>query len=926
MGQYTAGDTNYADYYRTRYAQLYKAYAADPDDISMLVAMANFYSQKNNPMRNLPMAMKYATRAEKNYLAIVDDRQQYKTVSKLIRNKITVASVRQLKSNILAETRNYIANTPTLPESEMALLRNVFANDSVVLRELERHRYNQDFDRARSAGTIGAYYLFLKNHSGTAGAEYAQNEIARQLQLQLADVNEERYVDSAVAPYADCHYIMLLGARHKSHIAYTKATAAHTVEGYRDFLRKHPQSDEYSDALEQLQGLLALQFNTLRTPEEYADFALKNPDDTLADIAMQRLRNIVLTSRDEKALAIYMHNFPLDSLYDYIYRQSYEWRADEGNAEPMRLFLEKNADCPFAMNINADLRRAARTDSIDLRGRVTEQDIPLYTEYTRATMGKRISYVALLRSLQPYIAAHNWKRATAQAKASELVFEDYYNDLYNQLDRLLSSDNPNYNAGIAELTLTGYDVVHPYVTSDGKRMYYTRRNTAGHNQICVSHRAGAGWQVGTAIKISDRGAAVGEDDTLGWQFFGLFAADTQMLVGRGGDIAIATREPGGWRITELPPYPVNTDYYETDPFMLPDGTGMLICSDRPGGHNYQISHSYFHGDTALATDIYFIPRTEGGWGTPVNLGIPVNSPYCELSPVMSRDMHTLYFASDAQGLGYADIYATTRSDASSWTQWSQPLNLGRAVNTAFHDASISLSEDERKLYYSSAPQGERQICRSITLSANPSNYYRTASLNLSSLNGRAAMAHIDVVDADAQLVIYKYAVDNFDKPLTTRLHKDKHYVVHVKAGNLYIPSCEVRPGNTATTCNFKGYSRSNIMTDTVLTTVSSVDFLPGKTTLMPWSWREIESLADWLKQNCPQGQPECHTEIIVHCEEADDTLSYRLSLARGSELKRTLVDMGVPPSALSVSAYGNVMYKEGRRPKSTVMVRIIVGQ
>ena len=921
MGQNAAKDTNYADYYRTRYAQIYKAYAAEPDDIAVLVEMAEFYQQKNNPMRNLPMAMKYAARAEKNYLAIVDDKQQYKVVSRLIRNKITVASVRQLKSKILDETRRYIADNPTLPESEMVLLRNVFASDSVVLRELERQHYNHDFDKARSTGTLAAYYLFLKNHEGTAGAEYARNEIAHLMQQQFADVSDVSYVDSVVHPFADCSYIMQLGARHKSRIAYSHATAQHTVEGYRHFLRSYPQSDEYSDALEQIQQLLALQFNNLRTPKEYAAFALHNPDDTLADIAMTRLRDMVLLRHDQEALTVYMQNFPLDSLYDYIYRQSYEWRADEGNAEPMRLFLQKNAKCPFAMKIMADLRRAVRTDSIELRRHVAEHEVPLYAEDTRKAMGKRLSYVALQRSLQPFIASHNWNRAIAQAKSSELVFEDSYNDLYNELLQLVGTDNADYRSVAAELTLTGYDVLHPCLTADGKRLYYTRHDAAGHNEIHVSLRAATGWQVGTPVKILDQGAALGEDDSLGWRFYGLFAADTQMLLGRGGDIAIATREGGGWRISELPPYPVNTDYYETDPYMLPDGTGMLICSDRPGGHNYQPSGSYFHGDTALATDIWFIPRTEGGWGTPVNLGIDINSPYCELSPVLSRDMHTLYFVSDARGLGYGDLWVSTRSDAASWTRWSKPVNLGRTVNSAFWDASLSLTDDERRLLFTTSPQGGQQVCRSLTLSSTPANYYRSATISLTALKDRAAMAHIEVVDADAMLVMYKYAVDNFAKPISLRLHKDKYYLVHIKAAGLYIPSWEVRPGTGTVVCNVKGYSRSNITMDTVLTTLASVHFVPGSTTLLPCSWREIESLAEWLRPNKGGGQV-CHAEIIVHCEEDDDTLAYRLSLAQGRELKKTLTEMGVPPTALSISAYGNVMYKAGRRPKSQVMLRL----
>ena len=143
-------DTNYAEYYRMQYARVYKAYAQNPDDVANLMAMAEFYSSTNNPMRNLPMAMRYVQKAEKNYVAMIDDRDRYKEVSRLIRNKITLAAVRQKKQSIIEETRVYVAGNNTLPESEINLFKEVFSSDAIIMREVERHRYMQAFDMART--------------------------------------------------------------------------------------------------------------------------------------------------------------------------------------------------------------------------------------------------------------------------------------------------------------------------------------------------------------------------------------------------------------------------------------------------------------------------------------------------------------------------------------------------------------------------------------------------------------------------------------------------------------------------------------------------------------------------------------------------------------------------------------------------------
>ena len=61
-------------------------------------------------------------------------------------------------------------------------------------------------------------------------------------------------------------------------------------------------------------------------------------------------------------------------------------------------------------------------------------------------------------------------------------------------------------------------------------------------------------------------------------------------------------------------------------FRVENGTGMLLASDRPNGQNLQPSGALFHGDTALATDLYFIPYTQNGWGAAVNLGVTVAAP------------------------------------------------------------------------------------------------------------------------------------------------------------------------------------------------------------------------------------------------------------------------------------------------------------
>jgi hypothetical protein len=78
-------------------------------------------------------------------------------------------------------------------------------------------------------------------------------------------------------------------------------------------------------------------------------------------------------------------------------------------------------------------------------------------------------------------------------------------------------------------------------------------------------------------------------------------------------------------------------------------------------------------------------------GEPINMGAIINSEYEESSPFLDTDNKTLYFASKGHhGYGGYDIYVTERLD-DSWTNWSEPRNLGPAVNGQMDDEFFSVT-------------------------------------------------------------------------------------------------------------------------------------------------------------------------------------------------------------------------------------------
>jgi len=92
-------------------------------------------------------------------------------------------------------------------------------------------------------------------------------------------------------------------------------------------------------------------------------------------------------------------------------------------------------------------------------------------------------------------------------------------------------------------------------------------------------------------------------------------------------------EDGKTFTTPEPIESVNTEKFnEIEPAITLDGKHLLFASDRPDG-----SGGY---------DIWVSPKTDYGWGVPVNLGPKVNSEFNERGPMMNPAKDKLYISSD----------------------------------------------------------------------------------------------------------------------------------------------------------------------------------------------------------------------------------------------------------------------------------------
>ncbi len=98
-------------------------------------------------------------------------------------------------------------------------------------------------------------------------------------------------------------------------------------------------------------------------------------------------------------------------------------------------------------------------------------------------------------------------------------------------------------------------------------------------------------------------------------------------------------------------------------------------------------------------DLYISYYTPQGWSEPQNLGAAINTEFWESSPALSPDKRVLYFSSNRPGgYGGSDLYVSYRQPNG---KWSAAQNMGPKINSAGDDQAPFIHADNQTLYYTS---------------------------------------------------------------------------------------------------------------------------------------------------------------------------------------------------------------------------------
>ena len=302
----------------------------------------------------------------------------------------------------------------------------------------------------------------------------------------------------------------------------------------------------------------------------------------------------------------------------------------------------------------------------------------------------------------------------------------------NQIDAIgISEETKPVTVGINVSTATPKDIqkenlgktvnspgqeVAPVISPDGRTLYFTRNfnkaNIGGADRQDVwystleSGAAGSSPAWGEAVNIGSPINNTGDNAISGMGPDGRTAYLINIYRPDGGlsfGISKSIRTKAGWSQPVECKIANNYNLHEKNQLefcVSPDGRAIILAVQRK--------------DTRGDRDLYVsLLRSDRTWSEPVSLGAVVNTAEFESSPFLAADGRTLYFTSAGHpGYGDGDIFVARRLD-DSWGNWSEPENLGPAINTDEWDGYFTIPASGDFAYLSSraGSMGEDDIFR-----------------------------------------------------------------------------------------------------------------------------------------------------------------------------------------------------------------------
>lgn len=864
----------------------------------------------------------------------------------------------------LNSCQNYEKFNPETAYSYLEKSQNDFNNsDSKRRPKLSKQGYNEtefmnEFSKVSQFGlniadqenTIEAYKHFLKfyqkaNKEQKELAASNRNKLAFENALNKNTVESYTYFLNTYPDAAEAEEAL----RRRNALAYNRAAAIGTTKAFEDFINTYPNAEEVSSAWHNIYKIEYENVLKINTESAFRNYCAKYPQSPYAPQAEEKAnlmqfanevtpgdwlsyknyinkhfnnKSIVKTAEIE-ILKLCEKSYEIQAL-DYLVENSEEYIRDTALIILHEIYAqsgERNSIINFYSKY--DVSNCQRLSSIK------EKEIQAVKElwYKDSEFIKAFApnFLALKR-LTSLISDNLKNKEWSKALKTVATYKKYFGTDYKYLN-ILNTLKTEYDKSIKINDIGSAINFKPgrqysvAISADDKTILFcgqNRKDSNGGEDIFVSTKKNGVWT--TSKPISDLNTKYGNEAPEA-----LSADGTKLILFKNGKLCKSEKEKKGWSSPEVMPENINICSWQSDAMISSDGKAILFAAAQETPHEIQEGYSvYDHSNIYVS-----LLNEDGEWETPIDLGPMINTPFCDRAPFLHPDMKTLYFSSQGHGsLGGMDIFMTTRLSEDSWTQWSEPINLGKEINTIGDDCWYKISTDGKIAYFSkSTNENDKIMWLNLPERLRP-NPVATISGQLCDKKGKAVSTSIRWEDLEENITVGQSQTDPVDGSFFIVLPMGKNYGYYINDDD-YFPlanNIDLRGKNENIILEKKleVASIKQMIEENIPMPLNNIFFAVGDSTLMTSSVAELTRVAELINKIGLKVEISGHTD-----DTGDFAKNQELSKARANSVYNFLISKGCNAQKLTSIGYGQTRpvasnkTAEGRQQNRRVEIRFL---
>ena len=806
--------------------------------------------------------------------------------------------------NILIQNRNIlafkIAATANTVESFQYFITR-YPDASQIIEAISK-RNERAFEKVKSLNTLEAYQNFINlypNASQITEAISKRNERAFDLAKTADNINDYK---KFISNYQKAKEVKEAWTRIHE-LAFMIAEKENTAKAYKKFMDEYPKCKQYDAAFKLFEEKQFFEKTTIGDWGSYKSFIENYPTHPWINIASDSIYSISKVTENLDALKYCVNNFSGDQrnkaliLFHDIY-------TNDGEKSTLDLFYEKYDDDILESIKTTDYEIAEQGNQLQLHLPYNLANYSEYDNYIRLAAPREKAFVALQRMVSKDINQKNWQVAINKV----INYTSYFGDKNKKIVDLINilkakSDNSIKTIAFpSQINTKEGGEYTPVITADERYIYFCGRNRK--DNIGGEDVYGANFKSRSPAKVVSELSSANSNDAP----VSISTDGTSMMLFKDGKLYSSEKTNYGWNNAIELSNEINSSIWQADANISSDGNALIFSSIRKGNYDYNINiqPGTYHGEGNFASDIYVsLKNNNDEWQTPVNIGPTINTIYCDRSPFLHPDMKTLYFSSSGHGgLGDLDVYKSTRLNDSCWNCWSEPINMGKEINSFGSDWGYRISTNGEKAYFSKSSTENNEDIYWLNLPPHlRPDFVATVSGKLLDKNNKPVAAEIIWEDLQTGKSVGQSKSDPSDGSFFIVLPLGKIYGYYINKDE-YFPisnNLDLRNNNKPIeiVSDIKLVAFKQMIEEGTAVSINNLFFNFGKYDLLPYSIPELKRVAKIINNNNLKVEINGHTDNI-----GDDKNNQVLSEKRAGAVKDFLITEGCSASLLTIVGFG----------------------